>query len=244
MVADLRNQEEYKPMTEQTKDIKAEEQNPTPEATPEAVSDTAMEQTTDDAKPATEEKKGRNKKTAPARIKPSREEKIISKRRKRKSTEYGKQLAEKQIAKEIYGLRERQFSNYYKEAFRREGDTGNTLRQLLQMRLDSVVYQAGFGKSILAARQMVSHGFFMVNGKKVNIPSYQVKIKDIISIKPSKENKKVFNEEAEEVLKNKQIPSWLAVDKKTKTIKIAAKPVDQELDQQFNPRLIVEFYSK
>jgi len=165
------------------------------------------------------------------------------KRRKRVS-EYGQQLMEKQSAKKIYGIRERQFRNYYQKALNTQGDTGDNLRQLLQMRLDNVVYQAGLAKTTAAARQMVSHNFFLVNGKKVNIPSYQVKIKDIISIKPEKVEKKVWGEEFKERLEGKEIPSWLAVDKKENTVKVTAKPTGNELDQSFSPRLIVEFYSR
>lgn len=163
---------------------------------------------------------------------------------RKRTSEYGSQLTEKQAAKKIYGVRERQFRNYYQEAFRRQGDTGDILRQLLQMRLDNVVYQAGLSKTIRAARQMVSHNYFFVNGKKANIPSYQLKVKDIITVKPSKEGKKIWNEEAKQVLEEKTVPGWLAVDKKIKLIKVVSVPEGNELDSSFNTRLIVEFYSR
>ena len=165
------------------------------------------------------------------------------KKRKRK-TEYGTQLEEKQVAKELYGIRERQFRNYYKKAIRQKGDTGDILRQMLQMRLDNVVFQSGYTKTIRQARQLVSHNYFFVNGKKVNIPSYEVKPKDIITLKPGKEAKKVFNEEMAERMKDHQTPGWIVFDKKTKTAKILNKPTEQELEQSFNSRLIVEFYSR
>ena len=169
---------------------------------------------------------------------------ISALKKRRRKTEYGQQLEEKQTAKKIYGIRERQFRNYYQKAIHQQGDTGDILRQLLQMRLDNVIYQAGFTKSIAQARQLVNHYFFLVNGKKVNIPSYQVKIKDTITIKPGKEKTKVFNEESEQRLKDHHAPSWLVLDAKVKSVKVVAKPAEQELDQSFNPRLIVEFYSR
>ena len=127
-------------------------------------------------------------------------------KRRKRTSEYGQQLSEKQLAKKIYGIRERQFRNYYKEAFRQQGDTGDILRQLLQMRLDNIIYQSGLAKTTRAARQMVSHNYFLVNGQKVNIPSYQVKIKDVITIKPEKEDKKIWDEEAKERIEEKDVP--------------------------------------
>ncbi len=166
-------------------------------------------------------------------------------KRRKRTTEYGTQLAEKQAAKKIFGVRERQFRNYYKKALRLKGDTGEIMRQLLQMRLDNVIYQAGFAKTLRAARQMVSHNYFLVNGKKVNIPSYQAEPKDMISIKPEKQGKKIWDdEEFKDIMAKKEIPSWLAVDRKEKTIKVAAQPTGNDLEQSFNARLIVEFYSR
>ena len=108
-----------------------------------------------------------------------------AKKTRQRLTEYGHQLREKQKAKKIYGILERPFRNYYQKAIKQKGDTNEILGQLLEMRLDNVIYRLGLAKSRKAARQLVSHGFFLVNGKKVNIPSYQVKIKDEITIKPS-----------------------------------------------------------
>lgn len=165
-------------------------------------------------------------------------------KRRKRTSEYGQQLAEKQLAKKIYGVRERQFRNYYREAFRQQGDTGDILRQLLQMRLDNIIYQSGLAKTTPAARQMVSHNYFLINGKKVNIASYQVKLKDVITVKPEKEGKKVWDEEAKERIEEHDVPGWLALDKKTKTLKIVSKPTGDELNQEFNTRSIVEFYSR
>ena len=162
---------------------------------------------------------------------------------KRRLTEYGTQLREKQIAKAVYGLMEKQFVNYYKEAIRREGDTGQILQELLENRLDNVVYRAGFAKTRRMARQMVNHGLFQVNGKKLDIPSYQVKIKDEISIKPEKINSKVFAE-IDKKLKDHQTPSWMSLDPAKKVVKIAGKPGPDDTEKLFNTRLIVEFYSR
>lgn len=162
---------------------------------------------------------------------------------RKRSTEYGNQLREKQKAKRIYGILERQFKNYYQKAIRQQGDTGEILQQLLEMRLDNVIYRAGLASSRRQARQMVNHNLFLVNGKKVNIPSYQVKPKDEITIKPEKEKAKIFAE-LEKKLEKYEAPAWVNFDLKTKTTKILNKPNQEELEQTFNPRLIVEFYSK
>jgi len=158
-------------------------------------------------------------------------------------TEYGNQLREKQKAKRIYGVLERQFKNYYTKAFHQQGDTGEILLQFLEMRLDNVIFRLGLAKSRRMARQMVSHGLFLVNGKKVNIPSYQVKTKDEITIKPEKVKVKIFDG-IDKLLEDHQAPAWINFDIKTKTAKILNKPNQEELEQIFNSRLIVEFYSK
>ncbi|MFA5021935.1 MAG: 30S ribosomal protein S4 [Patescibacteria group bacterium] len=162
---------------------------------------------------------------------------------KKRSTEYGQQLREKQKAKRIYGIFERQFRNYYDKAIRQTGDTGQIMQQLLQTRLDNVIYQVGLGKSRGQARQMITHGLFLVNGKKVTIPSYQLKTKDEITIKPERTKAKNFAD-LEKQINEEKIPAWLHFDMKTKTTKILNKPTGSELDLSFNPRLIVEFYSK
>ena len=158
-------------------------------------------------------------------------------------TQYGTQLREKQIAKAVYGLMEKQFVNYYKKAFNQKGDTGEILQQLLETRLDNVIYRAGFAKTRRMARQMVSHGMFIVNGQKLDIPSYQVKIKDEIGIKESKTKAKTFLE-LDEKLKDRQTPSWMALDPGKKTVKITGVPKVDDIEQVFSTRLIVEFYSR
>ncbi len=164
-------------------------------------------------------------------------------KRKSRPTEYGQQLREKQKAKKIYGILERQFRNYYSKAMAEKGDTGELLQQLLELRFDNVIYRAGLAKSRRQARQMVSHGLFSINGKNVNIPSYQLKPKDEISIKNSKEKLKLFNE-IEKVFEKQISSSWLSLNPKNKSIKILNKPKAEEIEQTFSPRLIVEFYSR
>jgi len=162
---------------------------------------------------------------------------------KKRLTEYGTQLREKQIAKAIYGIRESQFHNYYKKAIKQKGDTGQIIQQFLEMRLDNVVFRVGLAKSRRQARQMVSHGLFLINGKKVNIPSYQLKAKDQITIKPEKEKVKNFAE-LDKKLEKYAMPDWVSFDLKTNTAKILNKPSGDESERIFDPRLIVEFYSK
>ncbi|MFA6215089.1 MAG: 30S ribosomal protein S4 [Patescibacteria group bacterium] len=162
-------------------------------------------------------------------------------KRQSRLTQYGTQLREKQKAKRVYGIFERQFRNYYLKAKRLKGDTGEMIQQFLEMRLDNIIYRAGIAKSRSQARQMVNHGLFLVNGKKVNIPSYQVKTKDQITLK--KEEKKIFAD-LDKKLAKYQFPGWLSFSLETKTIKILNKPSGTELEKTFNPRLIVEFYSK
>lgn len=155
---------------------------------------------------------------------------------------YGKQLAEKQKAKIIYGLRENQFRRYVTEATSMSGDSGVNLQQLLERRLDNTVYRLGFGVTRAQARQMVGHNLLYVNGKKLNIPSYIVKVGDVISVKPTKAKKKVFEIVAEQ-LKNKQMPSWLALDVEKKEGKVLSTPLDQDFDKIFDVKLIIEYYS-
>lgn len=162
---------------------------------------------------------------------------------KGRPTEYGNQLREKQKAKRIYGVLEKQFSNYYKKAMGMAGDSQDNLRQLLEMRLDNVIYRMNFAKSRTQARQMVSHGMFMINNSKVNIPSYQIKPKDVISINEHKIKSKLFTE-LEKSLEGKENVSWIHVDSKNLSAKILNAPKADELQQTFNPRLIIEFYSK
>lgn len=158
-------------------------------------------------------------------------------------TDYGKQLREKQKAKRLYGLTERQFSNLFAEVSRKKGNTGEMLVQELEARLDNVVYRAGFAKTRPAARQAVSHAHFTVNGEKVNIPSYRVRVGDVVGIRENKKNKGNLKG-AEDVLAKKENLSWLAIDGKTLSAKVTGRPAGTELQQPFDAKMIVEFYSR
>lgn len=161
-------------------------------------------------------------------------------------TDYGKQLREKQKAKRIYGMNERQFSNLFAEVSRKRGNTGEMLVQQLEARLDNVVYRAGLVKTRAAARQAVSHAHFDVNGRKLNIPSYRVRSGDVITIRQTKRSKGNWKT-VEEALKTKMGTggvSWLTVDSSGPSVKVTGLPTAAELQQPFDPKMIVEFYSR
>ena len=155
-------------------------------------------------------------------------------------TEYGKQLREKQKTKRIYQLLEKQFRNYFKNAVAKKGNTEEVLLQLLELRLDNVIYRLGWASSRVQARQLVSHNFFEVNNKKVNIPSFQLKVGDVISFKESKEGSKVF----ENVDNKKDLPSCLSFDANDKLARITSLPKIEDLQQTIDMKLIVEYYSR
>ena len=158
-------------------------------------------------------------------------------------TPYGIQLREKQKAKNTYGILETQFENYFTKATRQVGNSATFLVQMLEMRLDNVVYRLGLAKSRSSARQFVGHGHVRVNGKKVNIPSYQVRPGEVISLTEKFGKSKLFSEETARLGKH-QAPSWLHLDPAAKSGKVLAKPQGDELKQNFDPKLIVEFYSR
>lgn len=156
---------------------------------------------------------------------------------------YGVQLQEKQKAKAIYGVLERQFLGYFKKASRKDGNTGSLMIQMLERRLDNVVYRLGFTKTRRQARQMVNHGFILVNGKRVDIPSFQVSVGDEITIRESKKETGLVKA-IPEVLKQSNLPKWIARDDKALSGKITSLPEGEDLDQGFDATLIVEFYSR
>ena len=160
-----------------------------------------------------------------------------------KSSEYGQQLREKQKAKRYYGVLESQFRSYYEMAERRQGKTGENLLSILECRLDNVVYRLGFAMSRAEARQMVSHGHFTVNGRKVNIPSYQVKPGMVITLKESSRglDKIKANVEANS---SRPAPKWLEYDANNMIAKVVAVPARDDIDLPIEERLIVELYSK
>lgn len=160
-----------------------------------------------------------------------------------KPSEYGIQLREKQKVRRIYGILEGQFRKYFKTADRRKGVTGELLLQVLETRLDNVVYRMGLAGSRNAARQLVRHRFFTVNGRRVNVPSYIVKKGDTIGMAKGKENKAPMKE-AMEVIKGKTLPSWLAFDADKKEGLVQALPAREEITIPIQEQLIVELYSR
>ena len=162
---------------------------------------------------------------------------------KKKMGEYGVQLREKQKARRYYGVLEKQFKNYYEEAARKEGMTGENLLVLLERRLDNTVFRMGLAESHREARQLVLHAHFTLNGKKVNIPSILVKPGDVIAVKESSRDSAKVKALAE-ALESKTAPKWLDVDKTNLTAKVVSFPAREDIDYDFNEQLIVELYSK
>ncbi|GAB3152790.1 MULTISPECIES: 30S ribosomal protein S4 [Microbispora] len=160
-----------------------------------------------------------------------------------KESEYQLQLREKQKTRRIYGVLEKQFHNYYEEANRKAGKTGENLLQILESRLDNVVYRAGFAESRDAARQQVRHGHFLVNGKKVDIPSYRVREHDIIEVREKSRNLLPY-EVARATAGDKTVPAWLGVSAENMRILVHQLPVRQQIDTLVQEQLIVELYSK
>ncbi|MDH7481874.1 MAG: 30S ribosomal protein S4 [Armatimonadota bacterium] len=159
-----------------------------------------------------------------------------------KIKEYGAQLREKQKLRRIYGVRETQLRIYIKEAIRRRGVTGETLLQLLESRLDNVVYRLGFASSRAMARELVSHGHFLVNEQKVNTPSYLVKPGDVIEVKPKSKDIIPIVESLQATAG--RVPPWLELDAEAKKGRVLRLPTREEIDTQVDETLIVEFYSR
>ena len=160
---------------------------------------------------------------------------------KKKMSNYGLQLREKQKAKRIYGVLESQFRRYYEKADKLRGITGENLLKLLEVRLDNVVYRLGYGNSRQEARQLVTHGHFLVNGKKVDIPSYSLTANEVVSAcekSRATEKFKVFLENP------KTLPNWLEANLEKFEGKVLAQPTREEIDVPVNETLIVELYSK
>lgn len=160
-----------------------------------------------------------------------------------KETEYLLQLQEKQKARFTYGIMEKQFRSYYQEANRRSGRTGENLLQLLESRLDNVVYRAGLARTRRMARQLVNHGHFLVNGQNVNIPSFQVSKFDIIDVRPKSLSTTPFII-AKETLGERPSPAWLQVVPSSLRILVHQRPERAQIDTPVTEQLIVEFYSK
>ncbi|HBO12270.1 MAG TPA: 30S ribosomal protein S4 [Halieaceae bacterium] len=163
--------------------------------------------------------------------------------RRGRLSDYGVQLREKQKVRRIYGVLEKQFRGYYKEAARRKGATGENLLQLLESRLDNVVYRIGFGSTRNEARQLVSHKAILVNGKSVNIPSYQVQPGDVVSLR-EKAKKQLRVQSALALAAQRGEPEWIEVNNEKLEAVFKAAPERQDLSTDINENLIVELYSK
>lgn len=159
-------------------------------------------------------------------------------------SDFGAQMREAQKAKRLYGVLERQFRRYFKEAERRTGNTGDNLLGLLESRLDTVVYRMGFGSTRAEARQLVSHGAILVNGKKVNIPSYSVRAGDVISIREKAQKQARIAEALELATTNGSIPAWVEVDVKKFEGTFKNVPARDEVAYEINDALIIERYSR
>ena len=158
---------------------------------------------------------------------------------RRKKSEYGIQLTEKQKVRFIYGVMEKQFHKYYVMATKKDGVTGEMLLQILESRLDNVVYRLGFAKTRKQARQMVNHCHILINGAVVNIPSYLVKVGDVVTVKENSGIKKLVLANGDPV-----VPGWLEADKDTFTGKVVSLATKADIDFEVKENLIVEYYSK
>lgn len=161
----------------------------------------------------------------------------------RRLSNYGTQLNEKQKAKKQYTLLEKQFRNIFEKAKSKSGNNEDNFINMLEMRLDNVVYRSGFASSRSQARQLVNHGHFTVGGRKMTIPSYTTKIGDQIEIKANKSNNKYFRNISEK-LKNSQVPGWLHMDRKKAVVKVLQMPDMKIVNPNFNVKMIIEFYSR
>ncbi len=163
--------------------------------------------------------------------------------RRSKKSEYATQLTEKQKVKFVYGMLEKQFRSYYDKASRAEGNTGEVLLSLLERRLDNVVYRLGYASTRREARQLVNHGHYTVNGKRVNIPSYSVKVGDVVAVcEKSSSNNRFKKMKEDDAFVN--APKWLDRDKNTLQGKVIALPTKEDIDFEIAEHLIVELYSK
>jgi small subunit ribosomal protein S4 len=156
---------------------------------------------------------------------------------------YGQQLREKQKVKRIYFILEKQFRNYFEKALRQKGVTGENLLVMLERRLDNVVYRSGFSTSRRQARQLVNHGHILINDRKVDIPSFEVRVGDIVTVK-DKTVKNVHVDGAWQTAAGRGRPSWIAPGEKDLSVSVVSMPTRQDIDSNINEQLIVELYSK
>lgn len=163
---------------------------------------------------------------------------------RKRLTGYGLQLREKQKAKVIYGLSESQFQNYVKKATKKKGNSALLLGQLLECRLDNVVFRLGLARSRSEARQAVSHAHFCVNGKRVNIPSYRVEVGDVITLREKSAKNKFFTEKIVPTLSQRETPKWVAIDSASLQGKMISMPDQEDLPQNVDRSMVIEFYSR
>jgi small subunit ribosomal protein S4 len=165
--------------------------------------------------------------------------------RRRQLSDYGVRQREKQKVRRIYGVLEKQFRRYYGIAARTRGQTGGTLLQLMERRLDNVVYRLGFADSRKQARQLVRHGHFNVNGRKTNVPSFVVSAGDEVAVRENRRGRTYFKDiDASGILRKKAVPEWLSLDPAALGGRVMRLPERAELDLSINEQLIVEFYSR
>ncbi len=162
---------------------------------------------------------------------------------RRRTSDFGLQLREKQKARRIYGVLERQFRRYFKEAERRKGLTGTNLLQILESRLDNIVYRLGLASSRTQARQLIRHGHFEVNERKTNIPSFLVKPGDLVAVRAQSRSKGHFKGVPEE-MEHHFLPEWLSVDANTMSGRVLALPTREQIEAPLNEQLIIEYYSR
>jgi small subunit ribosomal protein S4 len=163
--------------------------------------------------------------------------------RRRKVSEFGLQLREKQKVRKSYSVLERQFSNYFRKAAQRSGMTGVNLLRMLEMRLDNAVFRMGFASSRAQARQLVTHGHFAVNGRATNIPSFQTKVGDRIEVRENRRSREYFKTTSE-TIKSAQIPEWVSIDAAKLAGTILSEPTREQMPLEFNEQLVVEYYSR
>lgn len=161
-----------------------------------------------------------------------------------KGSQYSLQLREKQKVKRLYGLLEKQFSNLMKEASKSQGQSGTVLLQLLELRADNVVYRAGFAPSRRAARQLVTHGHFLLNGTRVDIPSIRVKAGDVLTVRPHSQSTEYFKKLEDTSPAPPSTPEWLSENRKKFEVKVTGAPGRDDAEPDINEQLIVEYYSR
>jgi len=163
---------------------------------------------------------------------------------RRKTSDYGTQLREKQKARRVYGVMEKQFRNYFEEASRTTGMTGVNLLAMLERRLDNVVYRLGLADSRAQARQLVRHGHFEVNGRKTDIPSFQVSVGDVIKVRQNAQSKTYFKDRAQLLQGAAKTPAWLKFTFTAMSAEVVGNPAREDVEIPLNEQLIVEYYSR